>query len=417
MPEVKGYAMKEFEQFDAPMGTQPTISQQIPLSTTNDVDRPKTNPEWLEAKTRGRWAKYFDPKTRTYNPPSSDARKKARRQKTRWTRLTNPTLPEYVPVELCMSGTELLAERARMGDGTSFRRPRTDEARALVALLPHGRVRLAEALALVALAYAMLERQRRGLIATADELGELLGLRETATGEVMARLIALGWVRADATYTRYGACESQRGNLWRLTAQAAQAFALLVPHGVVLPQGTVDPARLRRRRTYKGSVGSRAGATPRNPGTNPDSVQEPEKISDPFRNTPRSVGASGVVSTSSTIDCRTAVPAATAVPALPATRQGETRDVVGGLRTEMVRIDDALERVRRGDVDRRHRRSPDATKRPLRDDERVAERELERVRREHVRDVAGDVFAELAELVSDPEMRAAALDARKGGAS
>lgn len=280
------------------------------------VDKPH-NPEWLAAKTHGRWAAFWN--GRTYDVPNSEPRKKARRQKHAWAHLTTPGDPAFVPLNLCMTGDELGAEAKRIrGDGSSFEVPRTDEARELVARLPHGRLRRVEAMLLAFLAYAMLVRRRHGLVATRGELGARLGTRRVATAEAIARLVALGFVRADATYTRFGKCESQRGSLFRLTEQAIAAYALQdVPDGVVLPTGTVDHARLGRRR---GGVGSRAGATDRNPDANQDSVRTPEKKPDSFRNGDRTASA-GVEA-----DCseHAAVPAVAPRRLVAGTRQGES---------------------------------------------------------------------------------------------
>lgn len=368
--------------FDTPKDTRNEKSVQIPPSSTEGVDNAfRTNLEWVTAKTRGRWAPFWNAQTRTYNPPQTEARKKARRQKYAWARMQNPAMPEYVPLHLCLSGSELLAERSCIrGDGTSFRVPRTDEARELVALLPHGRLRQQECMLLVAIAYAMLVRRRHGLVATVAELGELVGLRATATSEAMARLIALGFVRADATYTRYGACESQRGNLWRLTKQCLEAYGLRdVPEGVTVPTGTVDRARLQRRRTYPGTytgtgtgtVGSRACATPRNPGANPDSLCSPVNKPESFRNAPRTDETRGESVSATPTRSIVTVPAGRHLPS-PPVRSSETCQAPRGLRTGQVASS------------------------------------------------AASIVEELAQLVSDPAARAAILAAaakRKGGAS
>lgn len=346
---------------------------------TNTLTRP--NYEWVTAKTRGRWAPFWNQLTRRYNPPKSERRDAARKKKYAWSHLTTPGDPAYVPLHLCMTGDEVLAERARIrGDGTSFRTPRSDAARELVALLPHGRLRPIESLLLVVIAYAMLERRRHGLVATVAELAELVGMRATATSEALARLVALGFVRSDATYTRYGACCSQRGNLWRLTSACVEAFALRdVPDGVALPAGTVDRDRLQRRRRAAG-IGSatRAGAqaptcaTPRNPDPIPDALSKQENNPESFRNGHRTDVARGKVSASRTVDFRRAVPAAGADAPWPARRQDETC------------------------------------------------RPSLRLRTERVASSAACIVEELAELVSDPVARAAILEAaraKKGGAS
>jgi hypothetical protein len=340
--------MKDFTKFDTPTVTQTEKVGAIPLSTTIDVDKQETNssvprgtdggnPEWVEAKTRGRWAKFWNAKTRTYNPPSSPARKKARRQKYAFKHLTTPGDPAYVPLHLCLTGDELLAELPRMrGDGTSFRYPRTDEARELVALLPHGKLRTVECLLLLAIAYAMLERRRHGLVATLAELGYFVGLKDTATSEAIARLIALGFVDSRATYTRFGACESQRGNLLRLTTQACAAFNLRdVPDGVALPTGTVDRARLERRRQPCGGI-AHASATPRNPDANQDALPTREKTPDSFRNGARPAGAAGVVEAASPRSENFLVAGRTAPAVGPVARQGESCSTSGRARTEAV---------------------------------------------------------------------------------
>ena len=323
------------------------------------VDK-QTNSEWAIAKTRGRWAPFWDKQSGTYKPPSSPARKKARAKKLAFA--SDRELAMILP--LCLTGDELLAERARIkGDGTSFERPRTDEARELVALLPHGRLRRVECMLLVAIAYAMLDRRRHGLVATLRELGALVGLRDTATGEAMARLIALGFVHARETYTPFGACWSQRANLWRLTTQALVAYALRdVPDGVFVPDGTVDRVRLQRRRRCPGI------ATPRNPEAIQDSLCKPENNPDSFRNGARP--SSAVVSKPAAPafrNFRTAVADASVGRSQPVTRQGESCNPPLRLRTEQ-----------------------GSTK---------------------------SVVDELAELVTDPSARAAILAARKGGAS
>jgi hypothetical protein len=313
-----------------------------PISTqTVDNHEPSTrdNPEWIAAKTRGRWAEFFDPKTRTYNPPSTSFRKKARRQKYAFNRLTMRGGPEFVPLQACMTGDELIAERSRIvGDGTSFRMPRTDEARELVALLPHGRLRTVECLMLALLAYAMLVRRRHGLVATIAELGHCVGLRATATGEAMARLIALGFVHADPTFTQYGACWSQRANLWRLTTEAIEAYALQdVPDGVTLPRGTVDRDRLGRRRLSAGHRPTPGIATPRNPESIPDALRTPVKNPDPSGMAPavpRKVDGPELAHPPPA-PTRSGVNESPA-PSLPETRQGSTRRAFGGLGTAVV---------------------------------------------------------------------------------
>lgn len=342
----------EFAEFEDRKDSQNQNPVQIPCTI---------NHEWIAAKTRGRWAPFWN--GRTFNPPPSEARKKARAKKLAFA--GDRELARILP--LCMTGDELLAERAHVtGDGTSFESPRTDDARELVALLPHKRLRSNETMLLVALAYAMLERGRPGLVATIDELGRFVRLGKTATGEAMARLIALGFVHTRETYTPYGKCWSQRGNLWQLTTQAIDAYRLLVPHGLELPSGVVDQARLQRRRKACGTASATragacasAGATLRNPEAIPDSVSTRENNSAPFRNGDRTARLS------------TGLGRGTGA-VLPETRQAETCSTSGRLRTEQ------------------GSRS------------------------------AADVVAELAELVSDPVARAAILAAaarRKGGAS
>lgn len=398
----------------------PTCTQNVDKQETNTgretnhelAHFTKSNPEWVNAKTRGRWAEYFDPSSGTYKPPSTDARKKARRQKYAWSALTMRGGPEFVPLHLCMSGHELLAELRvwdRIGDGTSFRLPRTEEGRELVALLPLGRLRLVESLVLALLAYAMLVRKRHGLVATLAELGHAAGLRETAMGSAMTRLIALGWVRADATYTRYGACESQRGNLWRLTDLALRDWRLETPEGIAFPPGTVDRARLQRRRTY--SVGSRACTTPRNPDANRDPVCTPVQNPDSFRN--------GARPARSEID-RPALESP-AVP-LPETRQGETRSEVGRLRTAMVasKLTGELvpaEVAARTERSRKHTPAAvtarqEAVFEARRNEELLA---LARIPR---READAQAFAEsIARLVTDPVARAAIMAATPAIAS
>lgn len=301
--------------------------------------------EWQQATTRGRWAPFWN--GRTFTPPNTDARKEARNRWQRWSKLSKPGHADHVPLAECLSGNELLAERKHIADGGSFLEPVTDEARELVALLPHGRLRWVEAKLLAALAYAMLARKRRGLVATLEELGQVCGLKTTAIATSMGRLVALGLVRSDPTFTRKGKCKSQRGNLWRLTTQAVTAFGfkgpfgvlpLQVPPGVVLPQGTVDRARLERRRGI-----AQAHATPRNALGIQDLVQAPEKNLDPFRNGHRTADASGAVSASRT--GIVSLPDESHLPSQPEARQAETRSAVGSARRaeeSMTESDDAV---------------------------------------------------------------------------
>lgn len=288
--------------------------------------------EWQEATTRGRWARWWN--GRTFTPPNTDARKEARNRWQRWSKLSKPGHADHVPLAECLSGNELLAERQYIADGGSFLEPVTDEARELVALLPHGRLRWVEAKLLAALAYAMLARKRRGLVATLEELGQVCALKTTAIATSMGRLVALGLVRSDPTFTRKGKCKSQRGNLWRLTTQAVTAFGfkgpfgvlpLQVPAGVVLPQGTVDRARLERRRGI-----AQAHATPRKALGIQDPVQTPANNLDPFRNGHRTADASGAVSASRTVVV--SLPDESHLPSQPGARQAETRSAVGPAR-------------------------------------------------------------------------------------
>jgi hypothetical protein len=355
------------------------ISGADPCSQLNSVDKQETNnPEWQRAKTRGRWAEYFDPKTRTYRPPSSPARTKARAAKYAWARLSTAGDPAHVPLSRCLSGDELLAERECVSDGSFWLQPRTDDACELVALLPHGKLRWLEGKMLAAIAYAMLVRHKHGLVATLDELGALCGLRKSAVGESMRRLIALGFVRRDATYTKFGACESQRGNLWRITSDCERAFRVIgpldVPDGVVLPQGTVDRERLLYRRGACSTPAPACApepapspgiATPRNPATNPESVTPSENIAvrSGMATAPRSRGEVRAKPPQIIFS----LPDESHLRSLPETRQGKTCSVSGRAKTE-----------------------------------------------------AGstEFLDELAELVSDPSMRAAMrLAARKGGGS
>lgn len=314
----------------------------------HEANSSRFNPEWVRAKTRGRWAEFWDPSSGTFKPPQSPVRKKARQQKYAWSALTMRGGPEHVPLDKCMTGDELIADLKHIaGDGTSFRYPRIEhESRALIDCLPHGRLRIVEARLLAFIAHAMLVRHRHGLVATILELGVCVGLMQTATSTAMGRLIALGFVRADATYTKFGACESQRGNLWRITQQCVDAFALEAPPpGIALPAGTVDVAKLMRRRTWTPSTtpapapvpapeptpspGIARAATPRNPCANPDPVLTLDQNSGSFRNGHRL----------SPSHCDPGVsrgPSRITGAVGPETRQAETRSVSGLAERETV---------------------------------------------------------------------------------
>lgn len=128
----------------------------------------------------------------------------------------------------CASGEELLRKRARgelwpfplLQRGGSFT-PAQYPPPPWLRKLRGARLDLLSWLVLV-----VVVMRRRGLVAKHAELGELTGLRERRAREIVFDLREAGLVVQSPTYDRFGAVESQRANVYRITKLAAYTFDL-----------------------------------------------------------------------------------------------------------------------------------------------------------------------------------------------
>jgi hypothetical protein len=364
-------------------GTQAETNATLSERLQPPIARPL--PEWAKKK---RWPD---------GPPPDGFFTPSRKRAQRYTRAFDLALQKGA-----LSGHELVSS-FRSGRGKPYRLDRPKSG-VVVPVNAHWRLRGTYMHALEWVAYSQLVRKRTGLNATYDELGAVCDLGPDRMYQVMRTLRSWRLVGCMRGFWKpKGAlASSQRANTWYLTKVAAYAFGLKDPETYRDPDDDAPappPAKPIKRSAPDPEKTTRHSESPR-------------VLSNSRENFARVMPAPlmGAVSPAmpATLDFISAVPAEVSAPSQPAVSRENCEvslqpapwagdaDVVLDASVAAERevdaansIGDALKRVRRGDIDHRPPPDPDEprdtrriTRRReavVRDEELIAERELERM--------------------------------------